>query len=65
MNSGLCRPGKPQSKTERKRKERKLPRPRQRTKQTMKHEGDCDTNCNQCAQYSHQRIDRRDWMIWK
>ena len=25
----------------------------------MEHEGDGDTNCNQCARYSHQRIDKR------
>ena len=24
----------------------------------MEHECDCDTNCNWCARYSHQRIDK-------
>ena len=25
----------------------------------MEHEGDCDTDCNWCTRYSHQRIDKR------
>ena len=28
-------------------------------KKTIKHENDGDTNCNQCARYSHQRIGTR------
>ena len=27
-------------------------------KRTMKHESEGDTNCNSCAQYSHERIDK-------
>ena len=27
-------------------------------KKTMEHEGDRDTNCNWCARYSHQMIDK-------
>ena len=29
------------------------------TEKTMEHESDSDTNCNQCTQYSHQRIDKQ------
>ena len=42
--SWLCRPGGPLSKNQRKRKERKVLGPSQRTERDVEHEGDGDTN---------------------
>ena len=34
----------------------KVLRPCWRIEKSMEHESDCDTNCNRCTLYSHQRI---------
>ena len=49
-NSGLCRSGWPQGKTEGKRKVRQIP------DLARELESDSDTNSNWCARYSYQRI---------
>ena len=54
-NSGFCRPGWPEDKTERNRNERLLLRHCQRTENTIEHESDGDTNCNLYARYSHKK----------
>ena len=52
---GLCCPGGSLSENQRKRKERQIFVPCQRTKKAMKHESDGDTNCNQCAWNNSRR----------
>ena len=55
-NRGICRPGWPQSKIERRQKEGKVPRRCSRIEKTMEHECGVDSNCNRCARHGHQRI---------
>ena len=55
-NCGLCCPYRPQSKTEKKRKERLVRRPCEGTEETVEHESDGDTNCNWWSWCSHRRI---------
>ena len=43
---GFCRPSRPQSENQRKRKERQIPGPCLRTKKAEEHKDDGDTNCN-------------------
>ena len=59
LNSGLCRPERPQFKNQRKRKERKVPRPCLRTKKVMEHECDGDTNYNWCPRNGPQNLGMR------
>ena len=56
QNCGLCCPGWPQSKVERKWKERQVLRPCLRIEKTVEHESDGCTNCDWFSRYSHQRI---------
>ena len=49
MNSGLPRPSRLRSKTERKRKERSVTKPCLRIKTTMEYESDGDTNGSCCT----------------
>ena len=55
-NSELCRPRRPLSENQRKRKGRQLLRPCQRTKSAMEHEGDGDTNCYRYTWNDTQRL---------
>ena len=59
-NCGLCCPGWPQSKIERKRKEGLVPRLCKRIEKTQGHESDDDTICNWCSWFNHQRISTRN-----
>ena len=56
LNCGLCHPGSPESEIERKRKERQVYC--LGTEKTIEYESDGYTNFNQCARYSHQKIDK-------
>ena len=57
-NCGLCCPGWPLSKIERKWKERLIPRPCLGIEKGEEHESVVYTNCNWCSWYSHQRINK-------
>ena len=59
LNSRLYQPGEPQNETHRKRKERQVLRPCQRTKKVMEHESDGDINYNWCARNGPQCFSKR------
>ena len=52
------------SKVERKRKEREVPRLCMGIVKTLEHESDGYTNCNWCSWHSHQRISKRTRGLW-
>ena len=53
--NGLCRPSGPHE-DQRKRKERLILGPLQRTKKAIEDEGDCDTDCKWCTRNDLQRL---------
>ena len=58
-NCRLYCPSWPQSKIERKQKERWIPGPCLRIEKTEEHKSDRDTNCNRCSWNSYQTIGKR------
>ena len=56
VESGFCDPAGPLSENQRKRKERQVLRPRQRTKRVEDHEGDHNTNLNWCTWNGLQKL---------
>ena len=58
-NSGLFHPGRQQSENQRKRKEKQVLRPCQRTKKVMEHKNDSDTIYNWYTQDGPQRLCKR------
>ena len=58
MYSGLCYSSRPQSENERKRKERQVHGPCQRTKETVEHESYDNANYNWCDWNSLPRFEK-------
>ena len=62
---GFCRPSGPPSQSERKRKERQVRRPYQRSKKAVEYEGDGDTNSNWRTWNGFPKAWKGDWNSWK